>query len=524
MDIILCSKELSEERALIHSFNCDEPEDEDLFHGEDDQSFSLDRPVLCTKEFADEYSLMHYRTRGSRNGFRRFQREDGSYTQEGYQHYKEMYGWGDRPKTRLEKKIEKSQKRTDKLELALDKARVKNDKAKMAVDRKSNERNQSKYIDTSNQLTQATLAFHRNRLKTDKYIQKAEKQADKYFNEDGSLNDKALAKYTRGEGDQSKMSLVGRLKFGNEFANDFNNHQHGNTNYSSNNVKRLLRADFDGDNISDEEKAIVERVENSRYVEGSNASRENANFWRDKVEKFDKLSRDEKREVENKLMKNMAESLEFASKKNPDDFEAEHQIDAIADYRNGLKAMQKNFDRLSPETRAYAAKAMAQIIDDDYTDSDSPIPKELREAIDRGGVPGNVRQLKSPDDVADSLSWWVDERMDSRSGNMNSDEWVSGSRGKRAAKLVHEGWDKEEARAKEVGKKIGVTDEDAWWNSNSKGYEKLQKALKDDSLYKALKENSNKNGDALVKAVAQDMGFPTTPEVLKALEWYVWRD
>jgi hypothetical protein len=512
MDIILCSKELSEERALIHSFNCDEPEDEDLFHGEDDQSFSLDRPVLCTKEFADEYSLMHWRTKGSRNGFRRYQDDQGHLTPEGYQHYKEMYGWGDRPKTRLEKKIEKSQKRTDKSELALDKAKVKNDKARLAVGRKHSDRNQSKFIETSDRLTQAQLAYDRNRLKTNKYIQKAEKQANKYFNEDGSLNDKALSKYTRGEGDNSKMSLVGRLKFGNEFANDFNNRQ------------RNLSEKHESTNDETIDSAAEDRVESSRYVEGSKAFADNADFWRNKVEKFNKLSSDEKREVENKLTKNMAESLEFASKKNPDDFEAEYQENAIIDYRNGLKAMQKNFDQLSPETRDYAAKAMAQIIDDKYTDSDSPIPKELREAINLGGTPGHVRQLKSADDVHDSIAWWVSERMDSRSGNMNTDEWASGSHGERAAKLVHEGWDKEESRAKEVGKKIGVTDDDAWWNSNSKGYEKLQKALKDDSLYKALKENSNKNGDALVKAVAQDMGFPTTPEVLKALEWYVWRD
>jgi hypothetical protein len=43
--------------------------------------------ILCTKEFADEHSLMHYRTKGSRNGFRRYQNEDGSLTAEGYRHY-----------------------------------------------------------------------------------------------------------------------------------------------------------------------------------------------------------------------------------------------------------------------------------------------------------------------------------------------------------------------------------------------------------------------------------------------------
>lgn len=51
--------------------------------------------VLCTREEAGERCLMHYRTPGSKNGERRYQNPDGSLTPEGYQHYKEMYGWGE---------------------------------------------------------------------------------------------------------------------------------------------------------------------------------------------------------------------------------------------------------------------------------------------------------------------------------------------------------------------------------------------------------------------------------------------
>ena len=51
---------------------------------------------LVTKEYADEHTLMHHRTRGSKNGIRRWQNKDGSYTPEGYKHYSEMYGWGTR--------------------------------------------------------------------------------------------------------------------------------------------------------------------------------------------------------------------------------------------------------------------------------------------------------------------------------------------------------------------------------------------------------------------------------------------
>ena len=49
--------------------------------------------ILCTKEAADNY-LAHYRRGGEKKGVRRWQNKDGSYTPEGYKHYAEMYGWG----------------------------------------------------------------------------------------------------------------------------------------------------------------------------------------------------------------------------------------------------------------------------------------------------------------------------------------------------------------------------------------------------------------------------------------------
>lgn len=54
--------------------------------------------LTITTRDDDQQYLMHYRTRGSKNGVRRFQDEQGHLTSEGYQHYKDMYGWGDKPK------------------------------------------------------------------------------------------------------------------------------------------------------------------------------------------------------------------------------------------------------------------------------------------------------------------------------------------------------------------------------------------------------------------------------------------
>lgn len=68
------------------------------------------------KHSDDDNYLMHYRTKGSKNGERRFQREDGSLTPEGYQHYKEMYGWGDKKEATISKDEYKSIKREGKTE------------------------------------------------------------------------------------------------------------------------------------------------------------------------------------------------------------------------------------------------------------------------------------------------------------------------------------------------------------------------------------------------------------------------
>ena len=49
---------------------------------------------LISSDCQDASFLMHYRVGGEKKGVRRWQNKDGSYTPEGYQHYKEMYGWG----------------------------------------------------------------------------------------------------------------------------------------------------------------------------------------------------------------------------------------------------------------------------------------------------------------------------------------------------------------------------------------------------------------------------------------------
>ena len=88
--------------------------------------------VLISSEEADQRSLMHYRTKGSKNGERRYQNEDGSLTPLGYLHYAAMYGWGKRmgktPADRAEAKAKQAELKAEQAKIKAEKAAAKEQK------------------------------------------------------------------------------------------------------------------------------------------------------------------------------------------------------------------------------------------------------------------------------------------------------------------------------------------------------------------------------------------------------------
>ena len=59
-------------------------------------------------------SLMHFRTKGSKNGVRRFQNEDGTWTPLGLRERKEREGWGDEGPSRKERKAQRQLARAER--------------------------------------------------------------------------------------------------------------------------------------------------------------------------------------------------------------------------------------------------------------------------------------------------------------------------------------------------------------------------------------------------------------------------
>lgn len=424
---------------------------------------------LCTKEFADQYSLMHYRRGGEKKGVRRWQNEDGSYTSEGYKHYAEMYGWGKLRADRAEKKAEKYEDKAKKAEAELHKQQARVDKAQVKVDRKRNDKNVQKAQVATNKLHEAQLRFDQYRNKAEKYQNKADRihekwdqkqeRLDKYLNEDGTLNEKAMAKYTYSNGVQSKMNLAGRLKFGSKFAEEFDKQQldaakkRGDTDRAKVNAEsdKLIDQDYADRKLARE---VEERVENNRYVEGSRAFRENAENER-RMQDFDNLSAEDKRKT------------------------GDYLIQKMSDYQ-----------------KTYVDKK-----DEDLDDLDADVAKHADYEF------RNDEQ-------------WLAQRMDKDSGNENTGYYKPGSNGEKAHKVLEESYAKSSARTEELIREHKLDRSKVY--TDRKEYAKLREVVESDKLWKALNAQDKKNEQDLLGAVLKDLGFSDTPKARDIISWYVF--
>lgn len=449
---------------------------------------------LCTKEFADQYSLMHYRRGGEKTGVRRWQNEDGSYTPEGYKHYAEMYGWGKFRADRAEKKAEKYEDKAKKAEAELHKQQARVDKAQVKVDRKRNDKNVQKAQVATNKLHEAQLRFDQYRNKAEKYQNKADRihekwdqkqeRLDKYLNEDGTLNEKAMAKYTYSNGVQSKMNLAGRLKFGSKFAEEFDKQQldaakkRGDTDRAKVNAEsdKLIDQDYADRKLARE---VEERVENNELREGGLAGRKEG-------------SESDVTPAVARLLKN-GQSVE--------------DRDFRYTLYNGVNTI--GFDSGSAEFRRdFGDLALYYLNNFDPNDR-----KSGATSVDKEGYNHVKRE--------------VVEEIDRVAGNENAGEYKPGSNGEKAHNALMESYDKSWARRNQVAKENGINQTKLDHGSDrakAKEYEKLKKALSSDKIYQALEENDKKNEDALLSAILKDLGFSDTSSNRSAIYPIVFRD
>ena len=76
--------------------------------------------------------LMHFRTKGSKNGVRRYQNPDGSWTEAGLAERRKREGWGDG----RDRKLRKAEKKVEKLERRQEKAAARKERRQAAAEKK----------------------------------------------------------------------------------------------------------------------------------------------------------------------------------------------------------------------------------------------------------------------------------------------------------------------------------------------------------------------------------------------------
>ena len=327
--------------------------------------------VLCTKEQSEAY-LMHYRVGGEKKGVRRWQNESGSLTPAGYKHYAEMYGWGKKLKKaeRLQKKADKVADKADKAAGKADDAYVKSYTANKKNERRTTERRQEKADRAKEQYEErrekADLLDAKSRIaqrKASDYADKLQRKEDKllkYANEDGTLNDAGLKRYTApiegAPGDQRKMSLIGRLKFGKTFADRFDE-----------------QSKNDADKRVAEQKAEEEAYQSKR----ENVMRELDSIHNDVMSGFDDRSDGEKRKLGDRVLKTLGESDKLI---RMDDVDARFRRGALQDWlinRVDEKSGSINAEYYHRGTNAAKAEEKLQATRTKRSEREAQIKKEI---------------------------------------------------------------------------------------------------------------------------------------------------
>lgn len=121
-----------------------------------------DAMALPTGMISEDY-LMHFRTKGSKNGVRRYQQTDGTWTPLGLKLRKEREGWGETKKERkAEKRVAKAEKKAVKAEKKAARVKEKNERAAAAKERLLKSK---KHGDDLSGLSDAELQQKINRVK-----------------------------------------------------------------------------------------------------------------------------------------------------------------------------------------------------------------------------------------------------------------------------------------------------------------------------------------------------------------------
>lgn len=428
--------------------------------------------VLCTQEQADDY-LMHYRVGGEKNGRRRWQDESGRLTPEGYKHYAEMYGWNKRLR-----KAEKLQNKADAAKARADKALEKSDRITVRANKfynKNNVRLKRVQIQRDEDYARKALAAREAQRTATSYADKLQRKEDreaKYRNEDGSLNDKGIAKYTvaqQHKGDPRKMNFLGKLKFGREYSKMYDEQE----------ARQMREAKDEADAVVHD---TLNKVHELKY--GTKDSRNAIDGLKYAIGTFEK---------ENLVR---PDTLEYAKEQY-----AKLRTDELADLGTFADGLDK-YGSMSSKEKAETGSRLLDELSSTYK-SDFGAPNYRS---------GDQEYLN----LTDKLRGWLVDTVYEKCGSINAGWYKPGTNAEKANKKADESYKKLSAREDQIKKETGLT--------SPKDRDRLQNLLKKDSTWKQLNVDWNQDLDDVAGAILKDLGFPDTPTYRSLINMYGWYD
>jgi len=317
-----------------------EPRGRSLQHSEEPSA----GVVLCTKEYADEHTLMHYRVGGEKKGVRRWQNENGSYTKAGYEHYAEMYGWNKLRADHADRRAEINRRKASDAKLRLDKATVKYDKAEIKSNKRGDVVSAAKRDAARRKMSEAQYQYDTYSAKANKWQAKSDKIHEKW----DKKQEKIAEREEKAELDKKAGTDAEPMTRTNP-----------ETGKTSNLITDMTLKGASSDELAKVEKAAEDRVENNRYVEGSRAFDENAENER-RMQDFDDLSAEDKRKTGDYLLKKMSDFNdvykygygEIANAKELDDLDADVAKQAVEEYKRDYGWLVTQIDRVAGNENA----------------------------------------------------------------------------------------------------------------------------------------------------------------------------
>lgn len=441
--------------------------------------------VLCTKEYADEHTLQHYRVGGERKGVRRWQDKEGNLTEAGRQHYADMYGWGKFRADRADRKAEKYSNKADKAEANVHKAQVKVDKAQVKVDRKQDTKSSLEYQKALNQLHENQLTLDLMRNKAEEQQAKSDRIHDKWDEKTRKIERKAAnARKSEAEMRYWKEQTEAEGKGSGEAHSKYSDLEKKFASKVEQYERELQKRGIVTSDKPGSEKREPEQDANAKTSQANDGDphHKDAKEWT-KEDRFKAWSDQAEKDS---FVKSAKEKLASGNEKD----RAKVLTKLFGIYHEG----QKNID------------------DPDYQEDWLYGSGDFKEDI--GHRNDRIR----------SLLW---EEIDRVSGNENTGEYKSGSNGQKAHDALMESYEKSWDRRDQVARENGINPSrlnSGRDKTRAKEYDKLKKALSSDKVYQALAENNKKSEDALLSAILKDLGVLDSPENRSLIFPIVFRD